>query len=1301
MKKTHKIISILLVIVIMLTMAPISAFAVVSPSTVEIGGITYYKIRNAVELDWFASQVNSGNGSINAALANDIVYNSGTISASTTGASVWTPIGSRENPFTGIFNGQGYTISGLYSKDPDENPYLALFACTVDATVANVAVKNFYFESTYGLCAGLVSYSAGTTIYNCYAQGSIYAKDAGGAAGGICASVFGHNKTEILNCLSDVSLKVDDPSDFSVIGPNVRNYIGGIICMGDKDNPVFIQNSIYITDRYSGSLYSQYALPADFTIYDSEGMPASKLATGEITYILGDGWGQKLGTDSIPEIGNENRVDYGYVSCDANAQKVYTNSATNPNYPDHYDSETDSDVACDFCGTNLHTHSYNYTANGNVITATCSNSDGNCTDTNGGTLTISAPADLYADGTTAKKVVIDNQLVEAIDYTVTYSTADGKAPKTTGTYTASVTIVGATATVKFTLVKPNASVSTVPVANALTYNREAQALVTAGSSSDGEIQYSLDGATYSSDIPAATNAGDYTVYYKVIGDENHNDSEPATVTVTISPANIYDATVTQVNPLYYNGTMQYVELAVSFDGKTLVYMTDYFLVGRAGGTDAGTYNTTVIGQGNYKGEKTIEWYIEKATPTADMLVFTAPENLTYDGSEKSATVEASPEITGMGEITVKYSATPVNAGTYTVSIDVAEGSNYNAISDLEIGEFTIIKADNTVTAAPTPKTLTYNGKEQNLISEGSAENGTMVYSLNGEEYSETIPTGINAGEYTVYYKVIGDANHNDSEPETVTVTIVKKSVTAIATVADKVYDGTTDIDASAIEITFDGIVDGDDFEVSKCIGIFLSSNAGNNKTIYVAYDVSGKDVNNYDICEDGVFIPEKEYYYIETNANILPRDIADAQIVLGDALTYNGTEQTQSIAGVTVAGLEVTYTVSGNTAKNVGVYQLTVTGTGNFTGEAKITFEIAPDTTSIDALTVDNVKSTDKEAIEAVAKQIENALTDLADDAKKAEYKAITDKCNELLAKIDATADEIARIDEAVNSYDMETVTSADIPAFGKLIDDIKALTDGQNITDDEKAALEANNEAIDELVEKLTEVAEEIKRVDEAVKSYDEATVKSTDKADLEQLKEDIQALIDSTNTTENEKTALGGMLEKDNALIDVIDEIEQQIEDIGAFENNFNPEKVTSDDKAAIEEKIAEIENVNPDNLTEEQKAEYDEIKADLEALLEEIEKAGSEVDAIGAELEMFDEERVTIFSKDEIEALKAKIEELLADTNMGEAEKAKLNEYKAQCDNLIEIINTPAKYFSMRLFYFVWDAVNWLVNCIASIF
>ena len=364
--------------------------------------------------------------------------------------------------------------------------------------------------------------------------------------------------------------------------------------------------------------------------------------------------------------------------------------------------------------------------------------------------------------------------------------------------------------------------------------------------------------------------------------------------------------------------------------------------------------------------------------------------------------------------------------------------------------------------------------------------------------------------------------------------------------------------------------------------------------------------------------------------------------------------------------------------------------------------EISRITRAVNAYNIDTVKSSDKADIENLIARIKK-LTDgdniTADE--RANLNELDSTLDALLAKIDDTAAEIARIDEAVNGYDKDTVTSDDVPELGKLIDDIKALTDSDNLTEDERAALEANDEAVDALVEKLAEVAEEIKRVDEAVKSYDEDSVKSTDKEDLVQLKEDVQALIDSKNTTQNEKTALEEMIQDIEGLENRIEEIEKQLEDISDFEESFNPETVTSDDKAAIEDKIAEIEAVNPDNLTDEQKAEYDEIKAGLEALLEEIAAAGAEVEAVSTELEMFDEKRVTIFWEEDIEAFKAKIDELLADENMGETEKAKLNEYKAQAEKLIEIINTPKEYFSLRFFYFIWDCLNWKWDGIVYLF
>ncbi|MBR3754999.1 MAG: hypothetical protein IKK49_07905, partial [Clostridia bacterium] len=1358
MKKTNKLISILIAVAMLLSMTPISAFAAAAPPTVEIGGKTYYEIDSADDLDWFAAQVNSGNTAINASLTKNITYNSGTMSASTTGARVWTPVGTRDNPFTGIFNGNGYTISGLYCKDPEDSPYLSLVAHSVKAIIANVAVTNFYFESRYGLVAGIASYAAGSTITNCYAQGSIYAKDAGAAAAGICAAVFGHSRTEILNCLADVALKVDDPSDFTVSGLSVRNYIGGIICTGDKDNPVLIQKTIYITDRYNGAVYdSDYALATHFEIYDSEGMPASKLSTGEIAYALGNGWGQKLGTDPIPVILSAYKVNYGYISCDVDAEKVYTNSAINLNYPWHYDSETDSDSACDFCGINLHTHSFEYTASGDTITAVCENTDGNCPDSEG-TLTILAPADLYVDGT-AKEATIENNLVDtSVEVSdITYSAPYGLPPKDAGTYTASVTVGGATATVEFTLLNYAAKVtdkdgnelsgspyktfadaitaaqdnegSTLTLLDNITLtstqiiysgkftldlngktllnetgvtlqiNKEAN--VTVKNSGEGgtvktggtntpaisnlgtltvdagniigkkqavnssgtltvnggkfEAEYSLyisSGETVIEDgefngivcvfASCTVNGGDFTaprisINYEdgiltvnggtldideirilagtvslaggeftngfVLKSENTEDtlnsflaegykfydadgnkitvaddakiidgyvqvkehfvasvtdkdgnavgtyktfadaitaaqsSEDSTLTlldditltetaiissgkfildlngktilnktddvlmvyyhanITIKDsceggtvqtngatsqtifncgtltienglfkgaagivtsgtlnfkngkieADTYDAIRNSGTVYIYNGSFTSIDagaINVDTDGTAYIYGGEFsgfcgisnsgtayieggefkgnsyaafnlysgtveVTGGRFTGTDfaSGYYSGTPYGEWTvYYGEdatltlkggefpngfvvayttantflaedyyykdadgklidvaddaKIINGYVKvsKGADLADAVVTLDSTEFTYNGSEIKPTVIVTvggKTLTEGKDYTLTF-ANNVNAGTATVTVKGTGDYTGEATK-----EFTIVKADNSVTAAPVPNTPTYNGKAHNLISAGEAMYGTMVYSLDGTEYSETIPQGTDAGDYTVYYKVAGDANHNDTEPATVTVTIGKKPVTVAATVPDRIYGDDYRVDISKVVITFDGIVDGDDVGYAVIDAYYHVHTVTDNAPVQVVYNINGTDAGNYQFPEYGDWIAPN--YGVQATGRVLPRDIANAEITLGDALVYNGAEQTQTVAAVTVDGLEVTYTVSGNKATNVGVYELTITGNGNFAGETTALYEIAPDTTGVDVLTVDNVKSSDKE----------------------------------------------------------------------------------------------------------------------------------------------------------------------------------------------------------------------------------------------------------------------------------------------------------------------------------------------------
>ena len=115
---------------------------------------------------------------------------------------------------------------------------------------------------------------------------------------------------------------------------------------------------------------------------------------------------------------------------------------------------------------------------------------------------------------------------------------------------------GGEATAEFTIAKADSVPATV-TANKLTCDGTEKALVTVtGEAVGGEMQYALgkDAQTapedgWSTVIPTATNTGTYFVWYKVVADENHNDSTPVCVEVTIDP----DYTIKEITGLSGNG----------------------------------------------------------------------------------------------------------------------------------------------------------------------------------------------------------------------------------------------------------------------------------------------------------------------------------------------------------------------------------------------------------------------------------------------------------------------------------------------------------------------------------------------------------------------------------------------------------------------------------------------------------------------------------------------------------------------------------------------------------------------------
>ena len=91
--------------------------------------------------------------------------------------------------------------------------------------------------------------------------------------------------------------------------------------------------------------------------------------------------------------------------------------------------------------------------------------------------------------------------------------------------------------VKSVTVKGKSVVTAAPTPNVLTYTGSAQALVSAGTATCGNLVYSLtSGSGYSTSIPTATNAGNYTVYYKVDGGSGYTGTPEQSVNVTIAKA---------------------------------------------------------------------------------------------------------------------------------------------------------------------------------------------------------------------------------------------------------------------------------------------------------------------------------------------------------------------------------------------------------------------------------------------------------------------------------------------------------------------------------------------------------------------------------------------------------------------------------------------------------------------------------------------------------------------------------------------------------------------------------------------
>ncbi len=328
-----------------------------------------YEISNVGQLYWFAALVNGDTGfegvteadaSANARLMNDIIVNDNVLNGqgelnAGTSYTVWTPIGNTSNYFTGIFDGAGHSVSGLYINDT-ETGYVGFFSC-IRGTIKNVGVVDSYIKGNEHV-AGVCAYNMYGTISNCYNEGTVCG--VGNHVGGVCSESYGGTVT---NCYNAGVVSGTDDYVGGLCGDNYsgtitysfnRGKVSGRSNVGDicgRDSEGNIKNCYYL----SGTANTGIGYVSDGV--KTESKTAGQFASGEVCYML-NGY-RSAGTAENPLAWYQNLSAEG-----GDAFPVYTRTETNTVYGGYDHGETTL-----YCGNNIgiatahpHAHGYDSTA---------------------------------------------------------------------------------------------------------------------------------------------------------------------------------------------------------------------------------------------------------------------------------------------------------------------------------------------------------------------------------------------------------------------------------------------------------------------------------------------------------------------------------------------------------------------------------------------------------------------------------------------------------------------------------------------------------------------------------------------------------------------------------------------------------------------------------------------------------------------------------------------------------------------------------------------------------------------------
>lgn len=361
-----------------------SAFEAVTMTVHAIPGQLdgVYQIETAEDLFWFAALVN---GTLEGTAQNAAACAVLTTHIDLTGGA-WTPIGSESNPYTGTFDGQNHTISGMTLENAES--YSGLFG-NVTGTVQNFTVTGAITVNTSatdlkvgGAVGCLGTTTAAGTVSGVTCDVDITVTSGSGHIGGLVGAMMNDMEPTVenciytgtitdsyeVNCLAGVvayirSGTIQNCSNWGTVSAiGTGGNVGGILGYGNNEK-IYVRNC-YNTGTVTGSgtgtvgaivgnnknnqfleLTNCYYLTGSADKgqgqldTDAEGTvvkTADQFKSGEVCWLLQNGqdaqaWGQTLDTDNYPvPTTDEAMCVYAaklYNGSAAKVSELYTNAS--------------------------------------------------------------------------------------------------------------------------------------------------------------------------------------------------------------------------------------------------------------------------------------------------------------------------------------------------------------------------------------------------------------------------------------------------------------------------------------------------------------------------------------------------------------------------------------------------------------------------------------------------------------------------------------------------------------------------------------------------------------------------------------------------------------------------------------------------------------------------------------------------------------------------------------------------------------------------------------------------------------